>query len=176
MLVRKSASNVTSQNFENDCFHCILYQEYLKLNSSPPPSTSTSISSESSAFDDSDNEMILTSFKESEVSEDDFVSDTSPLPTVTLSPAPVIDTSQEEDCGQGVTVVSLEVPVLPKSGRSASIDSSYLQVPKRTDIGLGELPPIKSQRSRSVDVALPIGSDGPYIVVPTEKPALVITQ
>lgn len=76
----------------------------------------------------------------------------------------------ELDPGSGITVVSLEVPVLNsgKQARSASVDSSFLQVPQRTDIGVtGELPPTKSMRSRSVDIALPEGPDGLYIVVPT---------
>lgn len=70
----------------------------------------------------------------------------------------------------------MKVPVLPKSGRSASMDSSYLQVPKRTDILDFEPPPGKSNRSRSVDIALPVGTDGPYIVVPSEKQMPAMTQ
>ena len=103
----------------------------------------------------------------------------SPIPLLTLSAAPDESMDEElveEDLGNGVTVISLEVPVLPKSGRSASMDSSYLQVPRRTDIEDMEMPPGKSNRSRSVDIALPVGSDGPYIVVPSEKPAPVTTQ
>lgn len=103
----------------------------------------------------------------------------SPIPQLTLSIIPddsVDDDLMEEDLGNGVTVISLEVPILPKSGRSASMDSSYLQVPRRTDIEMLETPPGKSNRSRSVDIALPVGSDGPYIVVPSEKPVPVTTQ
>jgi hypothetical protein len=176
MLVRKPASTSSTPSFEKDCVHCILQQEYFKQNSSPPPSTSTSVSSEGSTLDDFDNELLLTGVESNESLEDDVLTDIASLPTVTLSPAPLYESYQEEDSGQGVTVLSLEVPVIPKSGRSASVDSAYLQVPKRTDIGLGELPPVKSQRSRSVDVALPVGPDGPYIVVPTEKPTVVVTQ
>lgn len=53
-----------------------------------------------------------------------------------------------------ITVVSLTVPVLApnKSGRSASVDSSYLKVPQRTDIGTYEAPPRTGQRSKSVDI------------------------
>ncbi|KAK4337252.1 hypothetical protein RND71_043721 [Anisodus tanguticus] len=74
-----------------------------------------------------------------------------------------------DDPGSGITVVSLEVPILNsgKQARSASVDSSFLQVPQRSDIGNCELPPTKSVRSRSVDIALPEGPDGPYLVVPS---------
>ena len=71
-----------------------------------------------------------------------------------------------EDPGSGITVVSLEVPVLNsgKQARSASVDSSFLQVPQRTDIDIGgELPPSKTLRSRSVDISLPCTADGPYL-------------
>lgn len=77
--------------------------------------------------------------------------------------------SELEDPGSGITVVSLEVPVLNsgKQARSASVDSSFLQVPQRTDIGVsGDPAPTKSMRSRSVDIALPEGPNGPYLVVP----------
>lgn len=92
------------------------------------------------------------------------------VPMICLS-EPVIeaDSTADLDYGSGITVVSLEVPVGSKSNRSTSVDSSFLQVPKRTDIELGELGPSKSQRSRSVDIALPEGPDGPYLVVPTMK-------
>lgn len=101
----------------------------------------------------------------------------SPIPLLTLSFAPDDEfQTEEEDLGNGVTVISLEVPVLPKSGRSASMDNSYLQVPRRPDVHDFELPPGKSIRSRSVDIALPVGSDGPYIIVPSEKPIPATTQ
>ncbi|KAI1301238.1 hypothetical protein HDE_03148 [Halotydeus destructor] len=108
--------------------------------------------------------------------DDDLRSSTSPIPLVTLSFAPDTEYANEEDMGYGITVISLEVPILPKSGRSASIDSSCLKVPTRTDIGCCEQPPSKSVRSRSVDIALPVGPDGPYIAVPTDKPVAVTTQ
>lgn len=87
--------------------------------------------------------------------------------------------SEVYDNSNCITVVSLEVPVLSnKSGRSASVDSAYLQVPQRTDIGSRELPPGRGQRSRSVDIALPVGPDGPYIVVPNpnHRTQQLITQ
>ena len=113
------------------------------------------------------------------------------LPIVTLSLPPVDShyapnesTNNSICCNQFdtsncITVVSLEVPVLNnKSGRSASVDSAYLQVPQRTDIGSRELPPGRGQRSRSVDIALPVGPDGPYIVVPNagHRPQQLVTQ
>lgn len=101
----------------------------------------------------------------------------SPIPVLTLSFAPDDEfQTEEEDLGNGVTVISLEVPVLPKSGRSASMDNSYLQVPREPGVHDFELPPGKSIRSRSVDIALPVGTDGPYIVVPSEKPIPATTQ
>ncbi|RWS22502.1 hypothetical protein B4U80_06440, partial [Leptotrombidium deliense] len=180
---RSSAGASSSQLSDfKDCVHCILLDEYLKVNSSPPPSTTASVSSEGSIIDEAeeDNEWPFRAGSSSGANsfEDEVIAEcmNQGVPIVTLSFAPNPEPSlEEEDAGNGVTVISLEVPVLPKSGRSASVDSAYLQVPKRTDIGLGELPP-KSQRSRSVDIALPVGPDGPYIVVPTEKPLPVVTQ
>jgi hypothetical protein len=85
-----------------------------------------------------------------------------------------------DDPGSGITVISLEVPLLsPGSGkqaRSASVDSSFLQVPPRPDIGSCELPPTKSIRSRSVDIALPEGPDGPYLVVPNANQRPITTK
>ncbi|RWS08966.1 hypothetical protein B4U79_05926, partial [Dinothrombium tinctorium] len=178
MLIRRSSASTTANQMSEyrDCIHCILFDEYIKINSSPPPSKTASLSSESSTIDDSDTEW---PFRLGSGSlEDDVLAEIASqgLPIVTLSFAPPVEKSpEEEDPGNGVTVISLEVPVIQNKGRSASVDSAYLQVPKRSDIGIGELPP-KSQRSRSVDIALPIGPDGPYIVVPTEKPPPIVTQ
>lgn len=192
MVIRRaSATNDSpSQRAElASCVHCVLleeYNRYTRTSLSPPPSAQCSMSSEGSQ--DADTEDTPYGFEERDwrsqrsasasgesVDDDDIRSNPSPIPLVTLSMAP--DMGEEvEDLGNGITVISLEVPVLPKSGRSASVDSSYLQVPKRTDIAQCELPPGKSIRSRSVDIALPVGPDGPYIVVPNEKPTPVITQ
>ncbi|XP_053205940.1 uncharacterized protein LOC128390275, partial [Panonychus citri] len=158
-----------------------MLSDNISTSCSPPPSSSPSVSSEGSVVEDSDSESMglrTASLGQSESLEDEVLSeilDPANLPTVTLSLAPEIQIIETEE-DSGLTVISLEVPVLPKSGRSASVDSSYLQVPQRTDIGIGESPPVKAQRSRSVDVALPVGPDGPYIVVPTEKPQPIITQ
>ena len=85
-----------------------------------------------------------------------------------------------DDPGSGITVISLEVPLLSasagKQARSASVDSSFLQVPPRPDIGSCELPPTKSSRSRSVDIALPEGPDGPYLVVPSANQRPITTK
>lgn len=181
MLVRKSASSTSSAGptYERDCVHCLLKLEQDKvINASPPPSTSASVSSESSLVEDSDTDSTCRTSFQGESLDDDVLADSeaSNLPTVTLSLAPQVEITVADEEDTGLTVISLEVPVMPKSGRSASVDSSYLQVPQRTDIGIGEAPPMKAQRSRSVDVALPVGPDGPYIVVPIEKPQPVITQ
>lgn len=182
MLVRKAASNSASSGptYERDCYHCLLKLEQDRLTSLLPRQSGASLSSEGSLVDDSDTESTCRTPVHSESLEDDALGDSSEgsttLPTVTLSPAPILSITAIDEEDSGLTVISLEVPVLPKSGRSASVDSSYLQVPQRTDIGIGEPPPVKNQRSKSVDVALPEGPDGPYIVVPMAKPQPIITQ
>lgn len=99
---------------------------------------------------------------------DEFIEPIEGLPIVTLCPpeadSPLIE---ETDDGSGITVISLEVPVLfgSKQSRSASVDSPYLlQVPKRTDIEVREGPP--KARSKSVDIVLPTNPGGPYLIVP----------
>jgi len=189
--------------FLKDCVHCNLLEQFLRgvsiQSDSPPPTLSTpslstiataspltkvSVSSEGSQdadCEESESEWFMRSPSASgESIDDDDISSRctpSPIPLVILSVAPDPVYEEQEDLGSGVTVISLEVPVLPKSGRSASVDSAYLQVPKRHDIGCCEAPPgSKNIRSRSVDIALPVGPDGPYIVVPNEKPLPIVTQ
>lgn len=180
-----------------DCVHCILLEEFVKnTNSSPPPIASLrstmkfgSVSSEGSQDADCEesegSEWFARSASASgesidETEEDNSRCSPSPIPLLVLSVAPDPTYEVVEDLGSGITVISLEVPVLPKSGRSASVDSSYLQVPKRTDIGVCDVQPGysggKNIRSRSVDIALPVGPDGPYLVVPNDKPSPVVTQ
>src|SRR5699024_1159486 len=79
---------------------------------------------------------------------DEFIEPIEGLPIVTFCPPEADSPSRidagEEDTGSGITVISLEVPVLSgsKQARSASVDSPYLlQVPKRTDIEVREGPP-----------------------------------
>ncbi|XP_053200681.1 uncharacterized protein LOC128390282 isoform X2 [Panonychus citri] len=187
MLVRKSPASSSSSglSYERDCIHCQLTLELAKMTkASPPVSSANSISSEGSLCEEeSDSESVAIGTRTSSTGEpedDDAISNSGTaeiegLPTVILSLAPEIEKPLlEEDTG--LTVISLEVPIRTKSGRSASVDGSYLQVPQRPEIGICELPPVKAQRSRSIDVALPVGPDGPYIVVPTEKPQPLITQ
>lgn len=104
--------------------------------------------------------------------EDELIEPLEGLPIVTLCP-PEIDSprrgsiGEEDEYGQGITVISLEVPILSgsKQNRSASVDSPYLlQVPKRTDIEVREGPP--KARSKSVDIVLPTNPGGPYLIVP----------
>lgn len=182
MSVRRSsegASTSTGDTF-NNCVHCILLEEFLK--NSPPTTTVTKFvftsSMEGSTSDGEDGSDSVARSASVSGDEDETRFSPSPTPRVTLSAAPDLVYDADQDPGTGVTVISLEVPVLPKSGRSASVDSSYLQVPKRTDIGLYDVLPgnAKSIRSRSVDIALPVGPDGPYLVVPTDKPSPVVTQ
>lgn len=167
-----------------DCIHCTLYDEFTKTrNVSPSHSVKSSVSSVSDCEDSEPDYLVPRSGSASAESVDDGDdSQTSPrrrpIPLVTLltAPEPSFDEGYIEDLGNGITVISLEVPVLPKSGRSASVDSGYLTVPNRPDIGMCELPPNKTIRSHSVDISMPIGPDGPYLVVPNEKAAPVTTQ
>ena len=86
------------------------------------------------------------------------------------------DNCTVEDLGSGITVVSLEVPILPNSSRSASVDCTYLKVPDHSEVDYREPIPGKTMRTLPVDIALPEGHDGPSIVVTNVKPALIITQ
>lgn len=202
-----SSSSNPSSGFSGvkDCIHCILMEEYLKttIQTSPPPSKTCSVSSEGSiGGDESDKEFDVESVtgepgSESgslggrsgdsggsggdELEEDDCIVPLEGLPLVTLCPPPEINEiriEEEEDSGSGITVVSLEVPILSNSKqvRSASVDSPYLlQVPQRTDIGDGETPP-KASRSRSVDIVLPTTAGGPYLIVPPKSATTATTK
>ncbi|RWS13977.1 hypothetical protein B4U79_11989 [Dinothrombium tinctorium] len=189
-----SSSSCDSIYFK-DCVHCILIDEFFKDNNILPASVLSSISCElpmrptPTVTEEEDNgnqinedEKSAISKTENESSDKESISSNSQedvgnrfeciaipcgdnVPTFTLSEAPESNPDQFEDPGSGITVISLEVPVTSKQARSASVDSSFLQVPKRHDV-IGEPPPSKSHRSRSVDIALPIGPDGPYLIVP----------
>jgi hypothetical protein len=206
LLIRRSSSGTSGGGTASslasgysgakDCVHCTLMEEYLKTVVSPPQSNSGSFSSEgsSAAGDDSDDRDIsdtdtngstlclCSSWGETkEFDEDDGIEPLEGLPIVTLCPPPPlveIHHEEEEDTGSGITVVSLEVPVLAngKQVRSASVDSPYLlQVPKRTDIEDGETAP-KAQRSRSVDIVLPTNPGGPYLIVPPHRHSPITTK
>ena len=102
-----------------------------------------------------------------------LVSSEDGLPSVTLSAAPEApEDEDEEDLGNGITVVSLQVP-FPKSNRSASIDASFANVdlPKGDQLFAG-----KTQRSHSVDISLPTKPDGPYRVIPKQKPEQILIK
>ncbi|KAI1301237.1 hypothetical protein HDE_03149 [Halotydeus destructor] len=196
MFVRRSSAGTPGGSgvcpseltaLREQCVHCTLMDEWTRRHLSSLHSLKGSVESEVSLDIPEVNEESewptsvsgsrSTSASGDSIEDDDELrSSMSPIPLVTLSLAPDAGYDGEEDLGFGITVISLEVPVLPKSGRSASVDSSYLQVPKRTDIGCCELPPGKAMRSRSVDIALPVGPDGPYIAVPTDKPLPETTQ
>lgn len=108
-----------------------------------------------------------------EYPDDEYIEPIQGLPIVTLCPPEADSISiHEEDEGSGITVVSLEVPVMSgsKQGRSASVDSPYLlQVPQRTDIEVREGPP--KARSKSVDIVLPTTIGGSYmpVIVPLRQ-------
>lgn len=201
LLIRRSSSGSSSGSTGlssnitygfKDCHHCALMEEYLKATSSPPPSKSGSFSSEGSSIcgDESEDASETdrngslscqsTSYDLDEV--EDTIEPLEGLPIVTLCPPPDIAEihihEEEEDTGSGITVVSLEVPVLSGSRehRSASVDSPYLlQVPQRTDIEVGETGP-KAQRSRSVDIVLPTNPGGPYLIVPLHRQSPITTK
>lgn len=201
LLIRRSSSgsssggsNVNSNNYQGfkDCHHCILMEEYLKVTASPPPSKSGSVSSEGSSVAgeeiDDFSETSLDkngSFQSTSCDLDEAEDQIEPLeglPIVTLCPPPDITEirihQEEEDTGSGITVVSLEVPVLSsnREHRSASVDSPYLlQVPQRNDIEVGESAP-KAQRSRSVDIVLPTTAGGPYLIVPQHRQSPITTK
>lgn len=112
---------------------------------------------------------------------DEFIEPIEGLPIVTFCPPEADSPSREaleEDSGSGITVISLEVPVLAagsKQARSASVDSPYLlQVPKRTDIEVREGPP--KARSKSVDIVLPTTAGGPYLIVPPLRQPPITTK
>ncbi|UXI16378.1 major abundant protein BTP1 [Sarcoptes scabiei] len=109
---------------------------------------------------------------------DEFIEPIEGLPIVTLCPPEAesthghFDENVDDDEGSGITVISLEVPVIgnsSKQSRSASVDSPYLlQVPKRSDIEVREGPP--KARSKSVDIVLPLNPGGPYLLIPPRHP------
>lgn len=114
------------------------------------------------------------------------------LPSVGLGLGPLCDppASPDEE-GVTVTVLSLEVPVL-KQSRSASIDASFLKVPadvfctassssspEPVDADSGEsllFTGGKTQRSHSVDIALPVQPDGHYAIVQSNRSSPVFEK
>lgn len=176
-----------------DCIHCVMLSEYQRCNNADnygtnlTPPASDSVESECSSYNDDDDDYNNTIVgspasaldinrikpdSEKAVDEfeiDEFIEPIEGLPIVTLCPPEVDEIRIEEvdDNGSGITVISLEVPVLfsSKQSRSASVDSPYLlQVPQRTDIEVREGPP--KARSKSVDIVLPTNPGGPYLIVP----------
>lgn len=98
--------------------------------------------------------------------------DGSPLVTLSVAPIEIIHGDIEfEDSGNGITVISLEVPIT-KQNRSASIDASFLKVPEvmSTRMINNSSPVSRSHRSHSVDISLPTIPDGPYLIVQNTRP------
>lgn len=179
-----AAASPTYEQCFKDCVHCVLLDDFNKVRTvSPSHSVKSSVSSVSDCEDSEPDYLVTRSGSVSTESVDDAedsqnCSHIRPIPVVTLITAPELSSDEEyvEDLGNGITVISLEVPVLPKSGRSASVDSGYLTVLNRPDIILCQLPANRTIRSHSVDISMPIGTNGPYLVVPNEKPVPVTTQ
>ncbi|XP_015793750.1 eye-specific diacylglycerol kinase isoform X1 [Tetranychus urticae] len=104
--------------------------------------------------------------------------DISPMVTLSAAPPPEAPSPLqefEEDLGNGITVISLEVP-LTKQNRSASIDASFLKVPENLGSRPKETSPTKTQRSHSVDISLPTKPDGPYLIVQSSRPEQIFLK
>lgn len=186
MFVRRSSAGASSppgDAFRN-CVHCTLLEEFLKTSSSSPTKTAakfgfvSSIEGSPSDGEESDGSEYMTRSASGSGDEEETRFSPSPAPRVTLSAAPDLVYDADQDPGTGVTVISLEVPVLPNSGRRASADLSYLKASEPKSEYILEVPggTTKSIRSRSVDIGLPVGPDGPYLVVPNKPPPVFITQ
>ena len=198
LLIRKpSMITSSSPNNDKECTHCQLLLEFRKR---PESLTSSSIGSdldndefENFKFtiyddddDDDDNDNVdnhddkydsnSEADKDSNYSNEDKESSSrkcfcDPIPTINEP------SDSDTDCRSGITMISLEVPVnATKQTRSSSVDSSFLKVPQRTDVEVSDQARSKSQRSRSVDIALPEGPNGPYLVVPTSYKKITTTK
>lgn len=199
MLIRRpssgSQSSVTDSTVKFDCIHCILLDNLNHIQNLTPPVSDFETNSECSSYNEDDERDVpmLTvdddddSKAEANEAGDEFMScdfpieprEGVPIVTFTFQPpdSPTGIENLEEDTGGGITVVSLEVPVLSgsKQARSASVDSPYLlQVPKRTDIEVLEGPP--KARSKSVDIVLPQTIDGAYSIRTQRSPPIATTK
>ncbi|KAL3170853.1 hypothetical protein MRX96_024503 [Rhipicephalus microplus] len=147
------------------CIHCQYMDEFSRntSRSNSPPERSRYFSSGSETLEESESESAASARPDDEqatdAEEDLLVSPTSCGLMVTLS---VPDSGHRVSLGgdTGVTVVSLQVPQVAK-GRSASVDSSFLQVPT-PDPDLDPDLAAKAHRSRSVDIVLPTGAEPHY--------------
>ena len=195
LLIRRpssSSQSTISDSGLKDCIHCVLLAQMNLTNSIENLTPPDSIDSECSSYNEDDEKENQTTTcddkTESSGSQpfeavdefmfDDFIEPIEGLPIVTLCPpeadSPCMETNEEDT---GITVISLEVPVLAgsKQARSASVDSPYLlQVPKRTDIEVREGPP--KARSKSVDIVLPVQAGGPYLIVPPLRQQQITTK
>lgn len=147
------------------CIHCQYMDEFSRSTSrsNSPPDRPRYFSSGSETLEESESESAASARPDEEqvtdAEEDLLVSPTSCGLMVTLS---VPDSGHRVSLGgdTGVTVVSLQVPQVAK-GRSASVDSSFLQVPT-PDPDLDPDLAAKAHRSRSVDIVLPTGAEPRY--------------
>lgn len=163
-LLRRSSSD-KSQCWASACIHCQYMDEYSRSTSrsNSPQERLRYFSSGSETLEESESEGAA-SRPDDEITtdpeEDLLVSPTSCGPMVTLS---VPDSGHRLSMSgeSGVTVVSLLVPQVSKQVRSASVDSSFLQVPT-PDPDLDPDLAAKAQRSRSVDIVLPTGAEPRY--------------
>jgi len=198
LLIRKpSMITSSSPNNDKECTHCQLLLEFRKR---PESLTSSSIGSdldndefENFKFTIYDDDDVEDDNEEDEVEDDEYDSNSEADKDSNYSnedkesssrkcfcdPIPTINepSDSDTDCRSGITMISLEVPVnATKQTRSSSVDSSFLKVPQRTDVEVSDQARSKSQRSRSVDIALPEGPNGPYLVVPTSYKKITTTK
>ncbi|KAK8755110.1 hypothetical protein V5799_002188 [Amblyomma americanum] len=161
-ILRRSSSDKSQCSA---CIHCQYMDEFSRhtSRSNSPPERARYFSSGSETLEESESESAASARPDEEqvtdVEEDLLVSPTSCGLMVTLS---VPDSGHRVSLGgdAGVTVVSLQVPQVAK-GRSASVDSSFLQVPT-PDPDLDPDLAAKAHRSRSVDIVLPTGAEPRY--------------
>lgn len=160
-LLRRSSSDKS----QCSCIHCQYMDEYSRSTSrsNSPQERLRYFSSGSETLEESESEGAASRPDEdqgTDAEEDLLVSPTSCGLMVTLS---VPDSGHRLSIGgdAGVTVVSLQVPQVSKQVRSASVDSSFLQVPT-PDPDLDPDLAAKAQRSRSVDIVLPTGAEPRY--------------
>lgn len=161
-ILRRSSSDKSQCSA---CIHCQYMDEFSRntSRSNSPPERARYFSSGSETLEESESESAASARPDEEqatdAEEDLLVSPTSCGLMVTLS---VPDSGHRVSLGgdTGVTVVSLQVPQVAK-GRSASVDSSFLQVPT-PDPDMDPDLAAKAHRSRSVDIVLPTGAEPRY--------------
>ncbi|KAH6924708.1 hypothetical protein HPB50_022425 [Hyalomma asiaticum] len=136
------------------CIHCQYMDEFSRntSRSNSPPDRPRYFSSGSETLEESESESAASARPDDEQvtdAEEDLL----------VSPTSVWSHGDALSAGPG-SPLSLQVPQVAK-GRSASVDSSFLQVPT-PDPDLDPDLAAKAHRSRSVDIVLPTGAEPRY--------------